>query len=91
MKKFRPIAAALVLLLLAGCLTGCGIVKVIPKGTEGDYTGVVEFDAGAEAAGDWAAVQEGVMGQAQDLSGLLSAGTENGTAYSVSFRHRGGV
>lgn len=85
MKKFRPIAAALVLLLLAGCLTGCGIVKVIPKGTEGDYTGVVEFDAGAEAAGDWAAVQEGVMGQAQDLSGLLSAGTENGTAYSVSF------
>ena len=52
MKKFRPITAALVLLLLAGCLTGCGIVKVIPKGTEGDYTGVVEFDAGAEAAGD---------------------------------------
>ena len=35
MKKFRPIAAALVLLLLAGCLTGCGIVKVIPKGHRG--------------------------------------------------------
>lgn len=85
MKKFRPIAAALVLLLLAGCLTGCGIVKVIPKGTEGDYTGVVEFDAGAEAAGDWAAVQESVVGQAQDLAELMSAGTTSGTTYGVSF------
>ncbi len=82
MRKFRFTVALLALILGMGTLTGC---KVIPKGTEAQYTGEVEFDAGAEAAGDWTAVVEEITGKAENLSSVLSAGPASGTSYSVSF------
>ena len=74
------LAAALLML----SLSGCGKVKVIPVGTEGDYTGVVEFDASAEAADDWELIATELTGTAQPLADTL-ASAANGTAYCVSF------
>lgn len=85
MKRFSLVAAimlAAALLMLS--LSGCGIVKVIPVGTEGDYTGVVEFDASAEAADDWELIATELTGTAQPLADTL-ASAANGTAYCVSF------
>jgi len=65
-----------------GALTGC---KIIPKGTEAEYTGIVQFDASAEAAGDWAKVAEEISGKAEDLASVMSAGPASGITYSVSF------
>ena len=54
MKRSSLVAAILLAAaLLMLTLSGCGIVKVIPVGTESDYTGEVEFDASAAAADDW--------------------------------------
>jgi predicted lipoprotein len=73
-------------LLLAGVLavsaSGCGIVKVIPKGTEADYTGEQKIDTSATAGEDWKAVQEDVIAKAQDLSEIKP---ENGKSYAVKF------
>ncbi|MFR5780510.1 MAG: hypothetical protein ACLUEK_01010 [Oscillospiraceae bacterium] len=80
MKRFSLVAAimlAAALLMLS--LSGCGIVKVIPVGTEGDYTGVVEFDASAEAADDWELIATELTGTAQPLADTL-ASAANGTA-----------
>ena len=82
MKRFSLVAAimlAAALLMLS--LSGCGIVKVIPVGTEGDYTGVVEFDASAEAADDWELIATELTGTAQPLADTL-ASAANGTAFS---------
>ena len=56
----------------------------IPAGTEGDYTGEVQFDASAEAAGDWELIAEELTGTAQPLVDTL-ASAANGSAYCVSF------
>jgi len=55
---------------LAVCLTGC--VKIIDKGTEGQYTGVEEFDAAADSSSDWSQVVEEITANAADISELLS-------------------
>ncbi|MBQ9404241.1 MAG: DUF2291 family protein [Synergistaceae bacterium] len=44
--------------------------KVIDKGTEGQYTGVVAFDAGASSESDWAKISSEIAGNAQELSAL---------------------
>ena len=44
--------------------------KVIDKGTEGQYTGVVEFDANASSSGDWEAVLGEITSSAQDVAAL---------------------
>ena len=80
MKKFRSLTLALAALMLMGSLTGCGIVKVIDKGTEAQYTGETAFDAGAEAAGDWGLVAEEITGNAVDLASADTSG-----AVAVSF------
>ena len=80
----RTLAMILAVAMLAVCMTGCGIVKIIPKGEEAKYTGVVEFDAGAEAAGDWANIQTEIIGKAADLVQTL-AEQQNGMTYCVSF------
>lgn len=82
MRILRSAAALLTAVLCIGTLAGC---KVIPKGTEAEYTGEVQFDASAEAAGDWAAVAEEITGKAEDLSAVVSAGIASGETYCVSF------
>lgn len=84
MKKARFLAAILALVMLATVLAGCGIVKIIPKGSESQYTGVKEFDAGAEAANDWQSIQTEITGKATPLADCLASDV-NGTAYCVSF------
>ncbi len=70
MKKRNTLLA--VLTLSALCLTGCGFVKVVPIGQEGEYTGKVTFDSQAESSNDWSAVAEDITAKAVDLSELLS-------------------
>ena len=71
--NMKKITAFIVLLaMVLCCFTGC--VKIIDKGTEGEYTGVVEFDAAADSSSDWAQVVEEITGKAQDLSAAIEAG-----------------
>lgn len=44
--------------------------KVIDKGTEGQYTGVVAFDAGASSESDWEKISAEITAKAQDISAL---------------------
>ena len=44
--------------------------KVIDKGTEDQYTGVVAFDAGASSSGDWDNVVAEIMEKAEDIASL---------------------
>ena len=67
--------------MLACCLTGC--VKIIDKGTEGEYTGEVAFDAAADSSSDWEQVVLEITEKAADLSELL-AGDGVGKASAVS-------
>ena len=80
----KTLAVILAVAMLAVCMTGCGIVKIIPKGEEAKYTGEQVFDAGAEAASDWTNIQNEIVGKAADLAGTLEA-DENGVTYCVSF------
>ena len=79
MKKRLILAVAAVMLSVS--LTGC--VKVIDKGTEGEYTGEVAFDASANSSDDWTAITEEVTGNAKELGEVLS-GDGIGTAAAVS-------
>lgn len=84
MKKARLIAMILALTMLSAVLSGCGIVKIIPKGQEAQYTGQKVFDASAEAASDWENVRNEIVGNAKPLADVM-AEEVNGNAYSVSF------
>lgn len=44
--------------------------KVIDKGTEGQYTGVVAFDAGASSSGDWDGVVAEILEKAEDAAAI---------------------
>lgn len=75
------------LLMLAGvmtalCVTGC--VKVIDKGTEGQYTGETEFDAASNSGGDWEKVVAEITENAVELSEQAGKGLDKATAVSVS-------
>jgi len=77
MKRLIFVFAAAV--CLAFTLTGC--VKVIDKGTEGQYTGEVAFDASADSSSDWTKIADEISGNAVDLSEVLSGdGIGSGTA-----------
>lgn len=82
------IRAKVLTVLLAGMLavsaTGCGIVKVIPKGQEAKYTGQTTFDASAEAEADWQKVVDEVTENAQDLASV-AGNVKSGESYSVKF------
>ena len=82
MKKNIIIAAVAVVLIVFLALN----CKVIDKGTEGQYTGVVEFDASANSADDWSLITAEITEKAKDINELdlknLGAGTPvaiNGT------------
>lgn len=84
MKIRAKVLTGLLAGLLAVSATGCGIVKVIPKGTEAEYTGQKTFDASEEADEDWNSVVEEVTKNAQDLS-AVAANVQAGESYSVKF------
>ncbi len=54
--------------------------KVIDKGTEGQYTGEVAFDASASSSGDWESVVGEITANAQDIAGLDLAALGDGKA-----------
>jgi len=66
----RKLTLALAAVCLLTTLTGC--VKVIDKGTEGQYTGEVAFDAAADSSSDWTQIAEEISGNASDIVSLLS-------------------
>ncbi len=74
MKRWIPVLLSVSLMMT---LTGC--VKVIDKGTEGQYTGEVAFDATADSSSDWAQISDEITNGAVDLADLLKGdgiGTE---------------
>ena len=79
MKKELILAAAAILVSFS--LTGC--VKVIDKGTEGQYTGEVAFDASADSSGDWGQISQEITDNAKEIGSVLS-GDGIGTVSAVS-------
>lgn len=82
MKKRLSLIAALA--LSAACLTGCGIVTVVPIGEEASFTGQEVFDSSAESSGDWAAVAEEITGAATDLAEVMNGGGIGSNTVAVS-------
>lgn len=73
MKK-RIISLILVMGLSAALLSGCSVAKVIPIGTEGEYTGEVKFDASAGGDTMWTEqLAPEITEKAVDLTELLNA------------------
>lgn len=72
MRNRKNIVLILLLALTVVCTSGC--VKIIEKGTEGQYTGEVAFDAAADSSSDWAQIVEEISGNAQPLSAAIDAG-----------------
>ena len=73
MKK-RLISLILVMGLSAALISGCSVAKVIPIGTEGEYTGEVKFDASEGGDTMWTEqmVPE-ISDKAVDLTELLNS------------------
>lgn len=57
--------------------------KVIDKGTEGQYTGEVAFDANASSSGDWESVVSEITGDAQDIADMDLTALGDGKAVSL--------
>lgn len=58
--------------------------KVIDKGTEGQYTGEVAFDASASSGDDWGAVLAEITGKAEEIAAVDLAALGDGRA--VTFK-----
>ena len=58
--------------------------KVIDKGTEGQYTGVVAFDAGASSQSDWEKISSQITGSAQEINALNLS--DLGAGKAIKFR-----
>ena len=58
--------------------------KVIDKGTEGQYTGIVAFDAGASSSGDWEEVVAEVTEKAEDAASMDLKALGNGKAIKLT-------
>lgn len=57
--------------------------KVIDKGTEGQYTGEVAFDASASSGDDWSAVLGEITGKAEDITSVDLAALGDGKAVTL--------
>jgi predicted lipoprotein len=64
-KKIILIVVAVALVVFLACSA-----KVIDKGTEGQYTGVVAFDAGASSGGDWDQIVSEITDKAEEITAL---------------------
>ena len=62
------IFALIIIIALAAFVANSA--KVIDKGTEGQYTGVVAFDAAASSGSDWAKISQEITANAIDLNAL---------------------
>lgn len=80
-KRMSLIASAL---LLAVCLTGCSIVKVVPIGEEAQYTGEKVFDSAEESSNDWDSVVSDIKGKAQDFAELMKGDGVGSDVVAVS-------
>lgn len=80
----KRLALLLAMALAAVSLTGCGVVKIIDKGTEAEYTGEVEFDAAADSSSTWAPIVEEITGNAKELSEVIGDMDKNAIAVSGS-------
>ena len=78
----RKLVLVVTAVMMAACMTACGIVTAVPIGQEGAYTGKQEFDSGAESSNDWAAVVEEMKGNATDAAQAIAAGLGEGAAVS---------
>lgn len=76
------IIAVIIFIALAAFVANSA--KVIDKGTEGQYTGVVAFDAGASSESDWEKISAEITAKAQDINALNLS--ELGTGKAVKFR-----
>lgn len=75
MKRLPALLLASV--LAATCLTGCGVVKVVPIGQEGKYTGETEFDSSQQSGQDWEKVSAEITENAKDINEVVAdIGTE---------------
>ncbi len=93
-KKLIWIIIAVVLIVFVVCN-----MKVIDKGTESQYTGVVVFDAQSSSSGDWDNVVSEITGKAVDITtietldkstlGLGTAVTVKGTVAEYSSKATG--
>jgi len=79
MNKTKIVIIACVVVLVAFLALSA---KVIDKGTEGQYTGEVAFDANASSSGDWESVVSEITANAQDIAGMDVAAL-SGTAVSL--------
>ena len=57
--------------------------KVIDKGTEGQYTGEVAFDASASSSGDWESVISEITANAQDIAAVDITALGDGKAVTL--------
>ena len=57
--------------------------KVIDKGTEGQYTGEVAFDASASSGDDWSAVLGEITGKAEDIASVDLSALGDGKAVTI--------
>ncbi len=62
----------------------CCSAKVIDKGTEGQYTGEVSFDATASVDSDWEKVVEEITGNAQDITAVDLTALGDGKAVKLT-------
>ena len=76
----KTIAFMLVCAMAMLSLTGC--VKIIDKGTEGEYTGEVAFDAAADSSSDWEQVVTEITEKAVEAADLLG-GDWDGKAAAI--------
>ena len=79
----KTLSLLLAAVMCTFCLTGC--VKIIDKGTEGEYTGEVAFDAAADSSSDWEQVVAEITENAVDLKEQMDGdGLSKAAAVSVS-------
>ena len=80
MKKSAIIAIVIaVVVVVFLCLSA----KVIDVGTEGQYTGVVAFDASASSADDWSQVVAEITGKAEDINTVDLSALGDGKAVTL--------
>lgn len=88
----RLFASALIFVVIAAMLTGCGIVKVVKIGQEGALTGETEFDSSSEGSADWDKVVKELTDNAKDIKDAIKdIGTDpvavSGTATIKEWNH----
>ncbi len=87
MKKLNTKGILVIVCALAVIVFLAFNMKVIDKGTEGEYTGVVAFDAGASSSSDWDVVAAEITGKAVDILSLDSLTKETlGTGTAVKLK-----